>query len=1481
MPILATYNPNGGIKIKASALNQDLGNSFSKFIVEQKDPRFVYAIARAVTADVPNKNWDFFPLEEIQRAYPTFIGRNIFLDHNTASVRNAVGKIIAAELREDEEGHTYVACLFKVDRQIHPDIAMKIENGIIDSVSMGANVMQAECSMCHHVATKEAEFCEHLHNLGRYMDYDHGTQNYSINHGVEFTELSLVSVPADPTAKMHKVFDAHTGMKKQADGEDTSNTSASNQEPDTSYVVDVPQAMQEGRPDADVPTQQTLIIEPENKDTGFFQIDASSTETADLLFNILEAYKDKGIEDINLVGRSIKILFSPKIEDPYSFVGDCVSVFGMAMGHGVQLGEQVTASYNNALHVLASKKNEALDEYFDINNNKFVTGSERYGDVSLKLKFDKQKNPKSVSLLFYLPVRVGETESKAIKDFLTSAFGLPAGKVSARGMGSDTVKDHYFKCTFGKDDLASDLQGEELTKDLVYKSIREGVLSSGLSQFKNGLMSSKGNIDIAKSKKYNNGDGCFFLDNRETAESKEAAQNEQDVLSNLKKAVSDEMYGAEPPTVDTLKHVFQTCADSVKLANKYGIISGLMKEWVADTIDDPAEQFSWNQAIDSARLSIDEMKDPGITQQQEEGVTEAPTASPAQAPEAQQAAKEVVQAIDTAAPKPEELEEVKQKTDNPAVKEIIEEKKEGVPNEKIILNLGVSQFTKAEASKFEEAAKKAITDIGDAVEIKPIDNPKPQNLAFLQQLKEKAAPFVTLQPKGKEFEYLKSVFSKGFDLNSDKTHGADTAAAKFQDLSKFLKEHGIVDEEQLTKALQDAGVQANTKLGFNLLSNAYFTAYPVISLEEKQPESAQQEETTTPTQPTQPAQPEQQSQPADVQKQQENAQEPPVTQQTHHPDAKPEAKTAPVDPAPKAAPASTQQQAAPQTDPNLTKNIIDNVKILIDKVSTSNKDSLPKLPEDILKTLGIEIGKVIKNITNNQTPEAVDANWPAELDTMITDLATKLGAASNIDAVSIVKEAAKPDATVQTKPQLEPNKTEQKEKVSPTQDTEPAEQEEHLEEQPDNSNVYGSFKYKSWSFELENASELKPKKSRWVKVPRLKNKKTKEEVPYTGGAYNTNEYEVTYRLKFVFDSEDDAVARNITYAQTALEAIIGGITPVQDESVVYKATTVSPYYGGSHAKPAVYKMAFSMKAQEDTVYYVVSGGALHSEVSGSGKNFRDCMEQILQDIYVDAHNKDLFGANVNTSSIVHFTTEGFDWSSTELFSKDVPMDPLLGTIKMEPFKLELAKDKVIDFPAMTIATATLEKVMPAENTAQAAVTGKLTKTALETSTYQDFMNNSSANNETTQTTDENTTTDQTQPEGDTTYTQDEQQEDRTAPVYYFSITPTDSHITPLEKKEILFGQIRDFITADLQAELSKWEMQAREDIFEFIKAKVEAHNAQAKQQQQPAAQAAVHKETLLVEGSAFMNFGGSVRKIALLPKLEHKAFFQVGKEVRW
>ena len=764
MSILATYNPSGKIAIKASAIGEDLGNTFRTHIVEQKDPRFLYAIARAVTADIPNKNKDMFPLDEIKRAYTTFIGRNIFLDHNTTSVRNAVGKIIAAELREDEEGQTYVACLFKIDRELHPDIARKIENGIIDSVSMGANVQQTTCSECSNVATREADFClvpgtlvatrgfvykpiediqvgeyvvthtgeEHIvtetfvrevdedvytiksafnnrtitatgnhpigvatptgytwkdakdlqvndwlyqpnykpepvndpngtvefaewlgyylsegwtnahgqcgrrpfnaleFSIGIYEDtflsrllelgekftgakgrvypaysnslscsvrftganvgkllFDYGghlakhkelnpkvfswsaaakralllgflegdgsvsrhgravsfstssmrlafqlkrlfndlgfpanvcsyvngggptnrcktnvgyrvsmygdnseaflkgeqsslkfthyntpgfsfvwlnnyyfavrdievshyvgkvynlsvekdnsyiaegvavhncqhqkapslyPNYYAINRGVEFTELSLVSVPADPSAKMHKVFDMHNGMQKVAVGEADLNTvQKSGEQPQQTVTkkdnTEIPVQPEEGRPAID-----TIKVEQPEKpiEGSIYQIDCSSNESADFIYNILYPYLNKGIEELIITGRGIKVFFDEQVQDPESFIGEACSLFGLLVEKGLA-DQTAVASYNSYLKVQAATRSLEDMALIELNDN---------DKVVVKLSYSGHKNKDgSYNVTATVPSQfLGDYDVEDVKEKIANAF---------------------------------------------------------------------------------------------------------------------------------------------------------------------------------------------------------------------------------------------------------------------------------------------------------------------------------------------------------------------------------------------------------------------------------------------------------------------------------------------------------------------------------------------------------------------------------------------------------------------------------------------------------------------------------------------------------------------------------------------------------------------------------------------------------------------------------------------------------------------------------------------------------------------------------------------------------------------------------------------------------------------------------------------------------------------------------------------------
>ena len=195
--------PNGQISKVASAEdNSEYSNDF------------LYFIARALTANVPNANGDYFPEDELQKSYQSFIGKNLHLNHDADDVAKAVGKIIDAWFVKNEDD-IYVVCLCKIDKKLHPELARNIETGIIDSVSMGCSCQECECSICGCKAHNESEMCDHLKNfLGREITVNGKTEKVSsINRGITFNELSLVGDPADSNAHMYQIY----ASKKQGD----------------------------------------------------------------------------------------------------------------------------------------------------------------------------------------------------------------------------------------------------------------------------------------------------------------------------------------------------------------------------------------------------------------------------------------------------------------------------------------------------------------------------------------------------------------------------------------------------------------------------------------------------------------------------------------------------------------------------------------------------------------------------------------------------------------------------------------------------------------------------------------------------------------------------------------------------------------------------------------------------------------------------------------------------------------------------------------------------------------------------------------------------------------------------------------------------------------------------------------------------------------------------------------------------------------
>lgn len=178
------------------------------------EPRagYLYVRSRAISSRC-NDNFDEFPAEEIKKAYSTFIGKPVFVNHNNDNHRRMRGVIIDAALHEDRNRDgtpdTWAEVLMEVDAVRFPRLAKAILAGEIDRTSMGTDVAFSVCSACHNKASNPSEYCQHIPRLkGKRIERRHATTGAKesvlireICSGLSFFENSLlVEEPADPTA---------------------------------------------------------------------------------------------------------------------------------------------------------------------------------------------------------------------------------------------------------------------------------------------------------------------------------------------------------------------------------------------------------------------------------------------------------------------------------------------------------------------------------------------------------------------------------------------------------------------------------------------------------------------------------------------------------------------------------------------------------------------------------------------------------------------------------------------------------------------------------------------------------------------------------------------------------------------------------------------------------------------------------------------------------------------------------------------------------------------------------------------------------------------------------------------------------------------------------------------------------------------------------------------------------------------------------
>ena len=150
-----------------------------------------------------NNNKDIFPESELKKAAADWVGLPLCRDHESSSVDGIRGIILDTHY---DEKHKQIVGLCALDRVNYPDLARKVESGLVRYGSMGTAVETSVCSTCGNRAATLDEYCSHITNK---------TAHGEINVGLKPIEYSLVVQPAEPGAVLLKCIASLQEYKKE------------------------------------------------------------------------------------------------------------------------------------------------------------------------------------------------------------------------------------------------------------------------------------------------------------------------------------------------------------------------------------------------------------------------------------------------------------------------------------------------------------------------------------------------------------------------------------------------------------------------------------------------------------------------------------------------------------------------------------------------------------------------------------------------------------------------------------------------------------------------------------------------------------------------------------------------------------------------------------------------------------------------------------------------------------------------------------------------------------------------------------------------------------------------------------------------------------------------------------------------------------------------------------------------------------------
>lgn len=193
----------------------------------QKDK--IYALINALSAGEyygSNKNGDYFPEEALKSYHHTFRdGGYVYRHHQNKDPKKSLGKVIFSHYNDVMKRVEIVVAMDKNNPGVL-DLLDKLSKGELPKTSMGTRVPYDVCSCCGNRAKTRATYCDHLlYQMNQVLS--NGKKVCAINTKPNFFDISLVTIPADPTSSFMKywgiektasISDKNAAIKKQVVG---------------------------------------------------------------------------------------------------------------------------------------------------------------------------------------------------------------------------------------------------------------------------------------------------------------------------------------------------------------------------------------------------------------------------------------------------------------------------------------------------------------------------------------------------------------------------------------------------------------------------------------------------------------------------------------------------------------------------------------------------------------------------------------------------------------------------------------------------------------------------------------------------------------------------------------------------------------------------------------------------------------------------------------------------------------------------------------------------------------------------------------------------------------------------------------------------------------------------------------------------------------------------------------------------------------